>query len=547
MSITKLLESTRPDPRSRLGSMLLLLGLMTAAVITGVCPQPVALAGAATTGSRWVPTGNLNVARVDHTATLLPNGKVLVAGGSSTLNNPLASAELYDPASGTWTLTGSMGTPRSRHAATLLVSGKVLVVGGDARTSSSTSGGTGTAELYDPATGTWTSTGSLHGTSPAWKSAPRMQNGKVLVAGGFSSDSVRSAELYDPVTGTWNLTGSLVTARYWQSATLLRDGRVLIARGSDEGDLMTTLASAELYDPIAGTWSETPAPSHAGSVMHTATLLPDGRVLVAGGYGGGVGGGPTFALSELFDPVTQSWSVTGSLASARYDHTATLLPTGEVLVAGGRRTENHFPNLTYIYPESAEIYDPYAGAWTGAGNLGRARSGHTATLLADGRVLVAGGGIGNSAHDSAEVFEGGALERVASPTTIGPGFTGSWFNPAQNGHGFMLEVLPGTPMQLLASWFAFAPQGGQAWIVALGPIDGSRAVLQGIQTAGTGARFPPNFDQANVRAEDWGTLTFTFSDCNHGRVDWAASTPGYGSGGMDLTRLTLPAGLTCPQ
>jgi hypothetical protein len=88
-------------------------------------------------------------------------------------------------------------------------------------------------------------------------------------------------------------------------------------------------------------------------------------------------------------------------------------------------------------------------------------------------------------------------------------------------------------------------KGDQSWIAALGPIDGNRAVLQGVQTVGAGARFPPNFDAANARQESWGTLTFTFSDCNHGRVEWNSTLPGYGSGGMDLTRLTLPAGLTC--
>jgi len=124
-------------------------------------------------------------------------------------------------------------------------------------------------------------------------------------------------------------------------------------------------------------------------------------------------------------------------------------------------------------------------------------------------------------------------------------FTGSWFNPEQNGHGFALQVIASQPMQLFASWLTFAPQGGQSWIVGLGPIDGNRAVLHGFQTVGSGGRFPPNFNATNVREEDWGTLTFTFSDCDHGHVDWVSSAPGYGNGGMDLTRLTLPAGLTC--
>jgi hypothetical protein len=123
--------------------------------------------------------------------------------------------------------------------------------------------------------------------------------------------------------------------------------------------------------------------------------------------------------------------------------------------------------------------------------------------------------------------------------------TGSWFDPKQSGHGFMLEALPGTPPRLFAGWFTFTPQGGQAWITGVGPIDGNRAVVRGYQMLGGGGRFPPNFDAVNVHPQDWGTLSFTFSDCDHGRVEWMSSVSGYGSGGMDLTRLTRPAGLIC--
>ena len=134
-----------------------------------------------------------------------------------------------------------------------------------------------------------------------------------------------------------------------------------------------------------------------------------------------------------------------------------------------------------------------------------------------------------------------------STMAIGAGFTGTWFDPQQGDQGFMLEVLPGAPMQMLATWFTFAPQGGQSWIFGLGPISGDSVTMQGIQTAGSGARFPPNFDAANIEVLPWGTLRFRFSDCNSGHVDWSSTVPGYGSGGMDLTRLTLPAGLTCSR
>ena len=128
---------------------------------------------------------------------------------------------------------------------------------------------------------------------------------------------------------------------------------------------------------------------------------------------------------------------------------------------------------------------------------------------------------------------------------IGPGMTGSWSVPDQSGHGFIIEVLPGEPLQMLVSWFVFGPQGGHAWIIAQGPIEGARAELQGTRMAGSGGRFPPNFDSAGVRSEPWGTLTLAFADCNHGRVEWASTEPGFGNGIVNITRLTLPAGLTC--
>jgi hypothetical protein len=128
---------------------------------------------------------------------------------------------------------------------------------------------------------------------------------------------------------------------------------------------------------------------------------------------------------------------------------------------------------------------------------------------------------------------------------IGPGMTGTWFVPGQSGHGLMIQVLPGESPQMLVSWFVFGPQGGQSWIVGSGPIAGTRAVVQAFQPAGPGGRFPPNFNAANVQQQPWGTLTFAFSDCKHGGVEWVSTVSGYGSGSMPLERLTLPTGLTC--
>jgi hypothetical protein len=172
---------------------------------------------------------------------LLPSGKVLVAAGLSGPGSlPDASAELYDPASGTWTATGSLNTARYIHTATLLPNGKVLVAGGQ-------NGDLASAELYDPASGTWTATGSLN-TARYDHTATLLPNGKVLVAGGANStDTLASAELYDPTSGTWTATGSLNTAREFHTASLLPNGNVLVAGGLDI--FGGALASAELYGP----------------------------------------------------------------------------------------------------------------------------------------------------------------------------------------------------------------------------------------------------------------------------------------------------------
>jgi hypothetical protein len=323
-------------------------------------------------GGTWTATGSLNTARTDHTATLLPNGKALVAGGEDANFNVVASAELYDPASGNWTATGSLNSARRNYTATLLPNGKVLVAGGVGDSGNVLTD----AELYDPASEIWTVTGSLN-SERYLHTATLLADGKVLVTGGLDNIGFSSsAELYDPANGTWTVTGSLNIARSNHTATLLSSGKVLVAAGFDSN--FNTLVSAELYDPAGGTWIATGNLNTARS-QHTATLLPNGTVLVAGGFDGGA-----LVSAELYDPTSESWIATGSLNTARYLHTATLLTGGKLIVAGGL-------DSNIGASQSAELYYQGSGSWIATGNLNTGRYWHTATLLTSGKVLATGG------------------------------------------------------------------------------------------------------------------------------------------------------------
>jgi len=285
----------------------------------------------------WTPTGSLATARAAHSATLLPNGKVLVAGGATPL--ALTSAELYDPVTGTWCATGSLATCRHYHTATLLPNGQVLVAGGD-YWDENNNHQMSDCELYNPATGLWSTAGSP-ATPRLGHTATLLPNGKVLVAGGGNGSSfVASAELYDPTGkgpgGSWSATGSLATARGQHTATLLPGGQVLVVGGIWAYDIL-----AELYNPAMGTWSGAGTPANI-YISHTATLLPNGKVLVAAGA--------NQVRADLYDPRQGTWSVTSSLSTGRDKHTATRLANGKVLVVGGQ--DSNYEPLS-----SAELYN----------------------------------------------------------------------------------------------------------------------------------------------------------------------------------------------
>jgi hypothetical protein len=342
--------------------------------------------------SPFVAAGNMTVARWWHSSTLLPDGRVLLAGGEGDGGGDGGStAEIYDPATGTFTATGSMTHPRRGHGAVLLANGKVLIVGPHASYG---------AELYDPATGTFTPTGSPN----EWQyiqSTTLLQNGQVLIAGNIR------AELYDPATGKFGWTGSFARLVYAYEATLLNDGRVLFA-GDD---------TAQIYDPLAGLFTVAGQVGLGGVESHSQTLLADGRVLIAGGTNLG-----RSSRAVLFDPSQNTFTPTGSLLWARDVHAAVRLEDGRVLMVGGDGwfcTQNGNSCEFSGSVAEAEIYDPVAGTFSYVGNNRARRSAVRGTLLSNGDVLITGGlsycGIGCvlGALASAEIYPSSAAARHA--------------------------------------------------------------------------------------------------------------------------------------
>ncbi len=339
----------------------------------------------------FFPTGSLATGRYGHTATLLANGKVLVAGGNSG-SASVASAEIYDPATGQFTATGSMASPRQGHAAVALASGKVLVAGGCIAGTGDCTSYLATAEIYDPATGAFTATGSLSGARTDFASAP-LPDGRVLVAGGFRREAgtsvfLASAELFDPAAaggaGAFAATGNMAASRRYPAFASLQDGRVLVVGGVGVNGIEAT---AEIYDPLASAFATTGSMSSRRQ-WASATRLDDGQVVVAGGSG------PSLLTSaERFDPASGNgtFAATGSLRVARALQTATLLPEGDVIVAGGQGGG-----------ATTELYDSGAGVFSLAPPMAVARSQQTATRLADGTVLVVGGTDGSQALRTAE-------------------------------------------------------------------------------------------------------------------------------------------------
>ena len=314
----------------------------------------------------WGFANSMHANRYDHTATRLEDGKVLVAGGGgfpcfegycyATVNS---SSELYDPIKGIWSVTGELRQRRSGHTATLLKDGRVLIAGGaDFGFDIGKFSNLNSAELYDPATGKWRPTAGFNRIE-GYNSATLLASGKVLAVG-RSYPQGYSAEMYDPVTETWSITAAPSVRGM---AVLLPDGKVLNVSNN----------TPDIYDPATETWSSA---AHLNAIqwVGTATLLSNGKVLATGTDESGPG-------AELYDPSTGAWSVTGPPIAGL--GRVTPLPEGRALMTGGYTSQN--------LPSGEEIYDPETGQWSLTDRLKAPRFAHTATLLLDGRVLVAGG------------------------------------------------------------------------------------------------------------------------------------------------------------
>ncbi|MHC4103623.1 MAG: kelch repeat-containing protein, partial [Planctomycetota bacterium] len=359
-------------------------------IVQAVCVLSMVTLHAPAQAQTWTAASSMNFARQSHQAILLADGRVLVTGGYSPISGHPTdnkTAEIYDPSTDTWSLTGFMNHGRVDHTMTLLADGRVLVAGG---VNANICANDITSELYDPSTGTWTFTGNLP-LARTGHTATLLSNGKVLLAGGGNrcGGIFSQASLYDPTTNAWTVTGSMAKWRQFFCAVRLSDGRVLVAGGIGYGFLAQN--SAEIYDPDTGIWSTTGSMTierslagNGGTPMSYLIGLPDGRVLAASGWAG-YGGSPvvTDPLAEVYDPSTGTWTPAGSMSVRRGSIVLAGLNDGRVMAAGG------WDGIQVL--SSVELWDPNTEIWSSTASLIAPRFSYSVTNLPNGSLLVAGG------------------------------------------------------------------------------------------------------------------------------------------------------------
>jgi N-acetylneuraminic acid mutarotase len=329
----------------------------------------------------WSQAAPMAEPRILMTATTLPDGRVLLAGGANAAGSiALSSAEIYDPASDTWLAAGALSQPRYYHVAAALGDGRVLVAGG----LGGDPAGSTTADIYDPASGAWSPAAPMNRVRIA-ASAVTLSDGRVLVIGGFNQGTVQvqmDAEIYDPVANTWTLTGPTTGSRFFGTSQVLPDGRVLAAGGYDN-IVFGSVDSAEVFDPQTNAWTAI-APMHASRVFPVSVTLADGRIMVIGGAQA-----PTTVLwmdGEIYDPASDSWTLTPSNGAAGgiFAAAATRVD-GHVLVAGGVVDTSNAPT------NAAALYDPSTNSWSALPPMAEAREAHAVVRIPGARTLVAGG------------------------------------------------------------------------------------------------------------------------------------------------------------
>ena len=328
--------------------------------------------------------------RVYHSATLLPDGRVLVTGGMDEAFTPLRTSEVFDPETNQWTEAGEMTESRTEHSAALLEDGRVIVTGGLNEKLKII----GTTEIFDPETGRWSEFEGMRTVRRGHFTLP-LPDGRVAVVGGVGQTlgglgilanisavgALLSTEIYDPKTDSWTQASDMREGHSGGLAVVLKDGRVLVAGGYNQAE---GLASSEVFDPNLGEWMRTASMARK-TFANTAIVLPDGSVLFTGGFGMSRSKGGITPGSEVFDPHSNEWRKAPDTVHGRMGHTITLLPDGRVVAIGGATAEGPVNTAEYMEPET--------WLWSEITPMSVQRSQHTATLLHDGRILVAGGSI----------------------------------------------------------------------------------------------------------------------------------------------------------
>lgn len=360
-------------------------------------PTPTPTPSPVGTGS-WTAAPNLPFTVWGAGSAVLADGRMLVVGGTSAASSvkATASAELFDPGTGNWSATTDMLQARAYPMVVKLNDGSVLVAGGALNGVPIAA-----AERYSPDYGGWMQAGTMN--SPRTQgTATLLADGRVLVVGGGNVAAptfaaTASAEIYDPATNSWTLVAPMSRARTLHTATLLNDGEVLVAGGATAytGSLGTVTATAEIYDPRADTWHAA-APMSVARYIGSAVRLANGQVLVAGGWSYTTDFDPSLASAEIYDPAANSWTATGSMSTGRARFALVTLADGRLLAAGG-------VGPTYRMLATAELWDPASGGWVVTGSLPAAIMWPAVAVLHDGRALIAGGALDTRASRTTNV------------------------------------------------------------------------------------------------------------------------------------------------